>query len=159
MIALASLPRPRLPTLFSIYQRIEEYWRTCCPIHEFGTNPERMFPPLDAFLIHLILERLPDVPVLIDLAAECTGGASSVLGLVHLCVQSVMAGSWLTSTSTLAALEEYQRRHCPSAHLKIRPSTELLGGTVSPRGAVLLMDAKRLEPDVLADTMTRWCDS
>jgi hypothetical protein len=162
MTSTASPPRPRLPTVFSIYRPIEEYWDVCGLAQQFGSEPDRMFNPLDAFLIHLILDLLPDVPVLIDLAVECTGGASSVLGLLHPRVQAVVAGpSSVTADAdqVFRALDEYQRRYCPAANLAVRPTSAFLATASLPPRAVILADARRMEAHVLADAVSAWCDA
>jgi hypothetical protein len=161
MLATA-LPRRRLTTLYSVYQPIEEYWETCAPRRETGTDLERVFPPLDAYLIHLLLERFPQPPVLIDLAAEFAGGASTILGLLHPHVQAVVAGWRSTAESsdeTLTALSAYHRLHGLSTNLEIRPTANLLAGTLSSQNHVVLVDARAWAVDMLAGAVMTWCDS
>lgn len=153
---------PRLPTAFSIYQPIEHYWNLCGPIQAFGQEPGPVFNQLDAYLLYLLLDMLPHESVLLDLAVSATGAASSVLGLLHPRVQTVIAGQGSETTATeqaFDALTEYRRRHRPAANLVIRSTSEFLAGAIMPPQTVLLADAHMLPPDDLAEAVSRWFDA
>jgi hypothetical protein len=153
---------PRLPTVFSIYQPIEHYWNLCGPVQAFGHEVDPVFNRLDAYLLHLLLDMLPYESVLLDLAMSATGAASSVLGLLHPRVQTVIAGQGPESIATeqaFDALTEYRRRERPAANLVIQPTSEFLAGTVLPPRTVLLADAHLLPPDDLAEVVSRWFDA
>src|SRR3954463_4772097 len=85
--------RPKVPSILTIYRPVEEYWSSFGPVSTHGPDAGRVLDPFDALLTHLVLDLAPGLPVLVDLAAESTAGASSVIGLTHPHVRQVVAVS------------------------------------------------------------------
>jgi hypothetical protein len=94
-----------LPTLHVSVKAIERY-RQWLQKDGGAAGAEDPVQPVDAYLFRLLLEMLPPPLVLLDLAAETTQGASSVLGLSHPHVRRVVVtrtsasesqNSWLSS--------------------------------------------------------------
>ncbi|MGB2607449.1 MAG: hypothetical protein WBC80_00645, partial [Isosphaeraceae bacterium] len=75
--------RQPLPSILTVYGPIEEFWESSRPAGGLGSEPSEAICPLDAFLIHRLLELVPGRPLLIDAALARTGGASSLIGLAH----------------------------------------------------------------------------
>jgi hypothetical protein len=93
MITNLTQKRPYTATIHSVYQPIEKY-RELLPVPDADeSRPDRakQLPPLDAFLIYLLLDLHPVQPTLVDLAAEATRGETTVLGLTHPRVRRVLA--------------------------------------------------------------------
>lgn len=74
--------RPRLPSILSVNQPIEQYQAGLSkrsPLLACAATLD----PLDAYLAHLLVNVHPGEPVVLDLAAEATAGASTLVGLLH----------------------------------------------------------------------------
>src|SRR6516165_4747276 len=91
MDAVADRQRPQFPTIYSVYRLVEEFWEACPPNDDTAAAPDDLLNPLDACIIHLVLEKLSSVPVYIDRALSATAATGTVLGLVHPRVQLVAA--------------------------------------------------------------------
>jgi hypothetical protein len=74
--------RPRLPSVLSVFGPIEQYQAEQDKRAPFR-GAAAIIEPLDAYLAHLLVNVYPGEPVLLDLAAEATAGASTLLGLLH----------------------------------------------------------------------------
>jgi hypothetical protein len=83
--------RPRLPSIMTVFQPIEQYRADLGKRGPFSASAAATLEPLDAYLAHLFLSGHPGEPTLIDLAAESTAGASTLLGLLHSRVSRVLA--------------------------------------------------------------------
>ncbi len=117
-----------------------------------------MLDPLDSLFVHLILELVPGFPVLVDLAAEPTGGASSVLGLAHPHVQRVLAVTGAVDRS-LAALRGYVRGRAEElASLELVRRGDLSDQLDGQARVVFLADVRDADPVALADDLTGWLD-
>src|SRR6516165_9486330 len=68
---------PRISTIDSVYGPVEEFRRR---LGESSDGPE-VLAPLDAYLLHLILEFCPRPVLVADLACGRTSGATSVVCL------------------------------------------------------------------------------
>lgn len=75
--------RPRLPSVLSVYEPIEQYQADLRKRGCLRGNTETILGPLDAYLIHLLVNVHPGEPAIVDLIAEATTGASTLLGLLH----------------------------------------------------------------------------
>ncbi len=78
-----STTRPRLPSVLSVYQPIEQYQADLGKRNPPLSDAVAALEPLDAYLAHLLVSLHPGEPVLIDWAAEATAGASTLIGLLH----------------------------------------------------------------------------
>jgi len=76
-------PRPRLPSVLSVFGPIEQYQADRDKRSLFSGNTGAVLEPLDAYLAHLLVNVHPGEPVLLDLTAEQTSGASTLLGVLH----------------------------------------------------------------------------
>jgi hypothetical protein len=74
--------RPRLPSLLSVYGPIEQYNLELGRRSPFCGNAAAL-GPLDAYLVHLLMTAHSGEPAILDLAAEETAGASTLLSLLH----------------------------------------------------------------------------
>ena len=75
--------RPRLPSVLSIFGPIERYQVEMDKRGPFLGDSVAALEPLDAYLAHLLVNVHPGEPSIVDLAAEATAGASTILGLLH----------------------------------------------------------------------------
>jgi hypothetical protein len=78
-----STTRPRLPSVLSVYQPIEQYQADLGKRNPPLSDAVAALEPLDAYLAHLLVSLHPGEPLLIDWAAEATAGASTLIGLLH----------------------------------------------------------------------------
>jgi hypothetical protein len=94
-----------LPTVCSSYRPIEEYLA-------YRAGPAVVdLRPLDALLLHLLAALQPAQGELLDLAADATGGASTVLGLTLPSVRHVVSPCAGTAEGWPAAVDRY-RKEC-----------------------------------------------
>jgi hypothetical protein len=156
--------RPQWPSILTVFRPVEEYWSHSGLARSFGPDPERLLNPFDALLMHLVLDFTPDRPVLVDLAAGATGGASSVVGLTHPHVRRVVtvagaAGDPANSDRVVSALQEFGRGS-PSglAHLDVLPADELPGLLPDLCQAVILVDLRGEGTAGRAEAIRRWLD-
>jgi hypothetical protein len=75
--------RPRLPSVLSVFGPIEQYQADLDKRGPFRGHAAAALEPLDAYLAHLLVTVHPGEPAILDLAAEATAGASTLLGLLH----------------------------------------------------------------------------
>lgn len=75
--------RPHLPSVLSVFGPIEEYQADLNKRGPFHGNAIAYLQPLDAYLAHLLVTAHPGEPAILDLAAEATAGASTLVGLLH----------------------------------------------------------------------------
>lgn len=75
--------RPRLPSVLSVYQPIEQYQADLGYRGLLRGDAVAALEPLDAYLVHLLVQVHPGEPAVIDWAAEATAGASTLVGLLH----------------------------------------------------------------------------
>jgi hypothetical protein len=75
--------RPHLPSVLSVFGPIEQYQSELQKRGPFPGSAVTALEPLDAYLAHLLLTVHPGEPAILDLAAEGTTGASTLLGLLH----------------------------------------------------------------------------
>jgi hypothetical protein len=75
--------RPRLPSVLSVSQPLEQYRAELSKRIPRGGDAVAALEPLDAYLIHLFLDSHPGEPIFLDLASESTAGTSVLLGLLH----------------------------------------------------------------------------
>jgi hypothetical protein len=150
--------RRPLPTILSIYQPIEEYWEASRPAGRQDAGPSEALDPLDALLVHRLLDLVPEHPVLIDAAIGRTGGASSLLGMHHPRVRTVRAVAdpqSLPSWRALSTLRGHMGNRGPGlAPLEVIAPSEL----AEQPGTILLVDARADEAASLADLVGRWLD-
>ena len=154
--------RPQRPTILSIYRPIEEYWSSFGLAKSFGPDPERVLDPFDALLMHLVLDMAPNRPVLVDLAAEATGGASSVAGLTHPHVRRVVAvtgagGESAQAGRVISALREFGRGPATGlAPLDVVPANDLPALLPDLPQAVILVHPGGGGPAELAESIRLW---
>ena len=75
--------RPRLPSVLSVYQPIEQYQADLSKRSLLLGEAVAALEAMDAYLAHLLIQVHPGEPVLVDWAAEATAGASTLVGLLH----------------------------------------------------------------------------
>ena len=80
-----------LPTLFECHRPVEQYARLPGPVRDAVGSAALRVSPLDAFLMHQLVSFLPGRPQVIDLTADDTAGASTVLWASHPGVRKVVA--------------------------------------------------------------------
>ncbi len=145
MSAAGFKERPRLPSIYSTLQPLEGYWNAYQPYGEDASLKE-FVNPLDAFLAYLALDSLPGLPTVVDLAAVSSGGATSLIGLLHPRVGQVLAASdpgQEASERVFAALEGFAaERWAKRTGLGIVPRAELLGKRPFRGPQVILVDAQ-----------------
>jgi hypothetical protein len=155
--------RVPVPSIASVYRPIEEYWEASRPVGLSDTRVSAVLDPLDAFLVHRLLELAPGRPVLIDAANAGTGGASSLIGLYHPRVRAVWAVAdpeSVPSRRALAALRDHlDGGHSRRAPLEIMGESELPERLVDRPGAVILADARAGDVTSLAEDIGRWLDA
>ncbi|HTU88639.1 MAG TPA: hypothetical protein VMF69_00945 [Gemmataceae bacterium] len=143
--------RPRLPSILSVFQPIEQY--------QTGLRQQSMLlaavaadlEPLDAYLVHLLMNVHPGEPAILDLTAEATGGASTLLGLLHPRQPRVYAaGGPLPGDrhSYRGGVEEFLQRQGKSFSLlhwlpHAEPAAELRGET----DVIVFVSRSRLDAD------------
>src|SRR4051794_40180321 len=146
--------RPKLPSILTIYRPVEDYWSSFGPASGHGPDVERLLVPFDALLTHLVLERVPGFPVLVDLATGSTEGASSVIGLSHPHVGRVVAvtrGGSVAGERAVSALRGYVRgRNQGIAPLDVLPIEEISASLTRESRVVILADARGAAADSLA---------
>jgi len=154
--------RQPLPSILTVYRTIEESWESFRPAGGLGPDPSEAMDPLDAFVVHRMLDLVPGVPLFIDAAMARTGGATSLIGLAHPHVRGVWAvterGS-LASERALWALRSYMRsRGSGVAPLEVEARSELLAELADQPGAMILTDARVGDAASLAEEIGRWLD-
>jgi hypothetical protein len=83
MYSAFNTTRPQLPSVLSVFGPIEQYQGELQKRGPLPGNAVAALEPLDAYLAHLLLTVHPGEPAILDLAAEATTGASTLLGLLH----------------------------------------------------------------------------
>ncbi len=162
MSSMVQNKRPQRPSILGIYRPIEEYWSSFGLAKSFGPDPERMLDPFDALLMHLVLDMAPNRPVLVDLAAEATGGASSVVGLTHPHVRRVVAvtgaeGESANSGRVVSVLREFSRSPASKlAPLDVVPADDLPALLPDLPQAVILVHLGGGGPAGLAESIRLW---
>ncbi len=155
--------RPLLPSILTIYRPIEEYWESFKPGGARGPDPEQVLDPFDALLIHHVLDLCPGLPVLVDLAAGVTAGASSLIGLTHPHVRRVVVVSEGESRKVdraSSALRAYVRSHPPGlAPLDVVSLAEMPASLTDQAWVVILADAKAGSAEALADRIRLYLDA
>jgi hypothetical protein len=151
--------RPKLPSILTVYRPVEEYWRSFGPA---GPNVEGVLGPFDALLAHLVLDLAPGFPVLVDLAAEPTAGASAVIGLNHPHVRRVVVAARAGSREAdraVAGLRGYALRFTPGlAPLDVIPIEDVPSNLSGQAQVVVQADARGGDASELADTLRLWLD-
>jgi hypothetical protein len=162
MNATIEAKRRPLPSISTVYGPVEEYWGASRLADLPAEDPREALDPLDAFLVHRLLELVPGHPVLIDAALATTGGASSLIGMHNPRVRGVWAvvdPESLPSRRALATLQANAGTRCPGvAPLEFVERAELTGGLADQSGAVILADARAGDPAYLAAEIGRWLD-
>ena len=148
--------------MLTIYRPIEEYWNSYGPGNDRGPAPEQALDPFTAALIHLVLDLVPGLPMLVDLAAGATGGASSLIGLTHPHVRHVVAVSNGTSVETeraLSALRGYLRgRASGMASFDVLPAEEMPGHLSDQSGVVIVVDTRGGDTWELEQGIPQWLE-
>jgi hypothetical protein len=151
--------RQPLPTILTVYRPIEAYWEAVkTPDLEFSGSIE----PLDALLVHRLLDLVPDAPVIIDEAVAATGGASCLIGLNHPRVRGVWALTDRGSSqgpSTLSALcRHLGPRDAGSAPLEVAARLDVPTSIADRSRAVILMHAGTGNSASLAEMVAWWLE-
>jgi hypothetical protein len=137
--------RPRLPSIMTVFQPIEQYRADLEKRGPFRASAAAALEPLDAYLTHLFVSGHPGEPVFIDLTAEATAGASTLLALSHPRVSRVLAAGGPLPGDRRAyrgAVEDFLHRQgktlsCLEWLPRAEPTPELDGMT----DAILFLDA------------------
>jgi hypothetical protein len=160
--------------MLTVYRPIEEFWESFGPaaaggvvavgagVGDDGAGPEGALDPLDAFLVSRVLELLPGLPILVDAAVAATGGASSLIGLAHPHVRSVVAAAGRGSRAAdraVAALRGYARsRGSALAPLDVIARSELPAALDGEAGVVILVDMRSEDAAALAGDIRLWLE-
>jgi hypothetical protein len=154
--------RRPLPSISTVYRPIEQYWEVSRPVDLPDAEPTQALNPVDAFLVHRLLEMVPGHPVLIDAALARTGGASTLIGMHHPRVRRVWAVAdpeSLPSQRALAMLRDYiAARGSELAALTIIERAEFADSLANQLGAVILTDARAGGAAMLAEEVGHWLD-
>ncbi len=150
--------RQPLPTILTVYRPIEAYWESAHPVGATDAGPWEALGPLDAFLIHRLLDLAPEDPILIDAAIARTEGAGALIGLHHprtVGVWAVADPESLPNHQGLSALREHLDHRDPGrVSLKVIVDSELPEKLAVGRGAVILVDARTAV--ARSDALARW---
>lgn len=164
MTATIEERRRPLPSVASVYRPIEEYWETYQPVGspELAALPEAL-EPLDAFLIHRLLDLISGRPLLVDAAIGGTGGASSLIGAHHPRARGVWAVADAKSASARRALAAL-RQHLDACESRTAPLTTVMTEELSENlaghaGTVVLVDSRGVESAALAREIGLWLDA
>jgi hypothetical protein len=114
MYSAFNTTRPHLPSVLSVFGPIEQYQGDLQKRSPFHGDAIAVLEPLDAYLAHLLLTAHPGEPAILDLAADATAGASTLVGLLHPSQPHVRAiGGSLSGDrrSYRGAVEEFLQRH------------------------------------------------
>jgi hypothetical protein len=138
--------RPRLPSVLSVSQPIEQYRAELSQRSLLRDNAVAALDPLDAYLAHLFVDRHPGEPAVLDLTGESTAGASVVLALLHPRQPHVLAVA--DRQIYRGVLEEFLLRQGKSLSRlqwlhRTEPAMELHG----KRDVILFVDGSRAAVD------------
>ena len=153
--------RTARPSILTTFRPIEAFWDSIGHPDSRGPELEQVLNPLDAFLTHLVLELVPGLPALVDLAAEGTDGATSLIGLNHPHVRRVVAsigGDESAAVQALPALKLYLRGRPGLAPLDVLPKDALSADLAGQAQVVILIDARVEDPAALADEVGGWLE-
>jgi hypothetical protein len=154
--------RRPLPSISTVYRPIEEYWEAGRTDGRPDAATETL-DPLDAFLVHRLLDLIAVRPVLIDAAIARTGGASTLIGLLHPRVRGVWAAvdpESLQGQRALSSLRDRIDGQEPGPPpLKVIARSALHACLSDRPGAVILVDARDGDPWSLAEDIGRWLDA
>lgn len=114
-------------TIWSVYQPVEAYRELLPAVDEPAYDAAARLQPLDAYLIHLVVNLLPGRPTVVDLAAEATWGATTVLALTHPRVRAVRVPSAGAASRYRFALERYRAECDPPPAAALEPLPALPG--------------------------------
>jgi hypothetical protein len=131
-----------------VYQPIEAYRDLLPAAEDPAHDPAARLQPLDAYLIHLMLNLLPHRPTLVDLAADATWGTTTVLGLTHPRVRTVRIPEPGGGRDYRFFLERYRTEYEPAPTATPELLTALSG---TSRGQVFLLPADYQATDSLID--------
>ncbi|MHC5538047.1 hypothetical protein ACYOEI_07415, partial [Singulisphaera rosea] len=154
--------RSSKPSIMTVFEPVEEYWASFEGLDIQGRPLEEVLNPFDAFLTHLVLEFTPGLPLVVDLAVESTGGASSLIGLTHPHVRGVLAvsdGGTVSAGRTLSALKVYLRSR-PAGHapLDVTSREALASSLVDESRIAILVDAREEDSEDLSQQLQSWTD-
>jgi hypothetical protein len=154
--------RPR-PSISTVYRPLEAYWEATRAAGPPDAVAAETLDPLDAFLVHRVLDLVPERTVLIDVAIARTGGASSLIGLLHPRVRGVWAVAdpeSLPGQRAVSSLSDHigsqERGRAP---LEVVARSALHESLADQRGAVILADARAGDASSLAEDIGRWLDA
>lgn len=110
------------PTLTSCYRPIESYVELLAEAGGAAEQPQLNLSALDAFLLHQLVSALPMAPIVIDLAAEATNGASAAFWLAsasahrlivpHLSALESPSANWRQHFPAIAEVLNWRLEQC-----------------------------------------------
>jgi hypothetical protein len=159
MHATIATNRPRFPSILTTRQPAEDYWEEYAPRSDSLPDLDEQLPPLDGFLVTLLLGFQPKYGAVVDLAATSTGGASTALVLNHPSPSRILAGlgDGDADQKLASALKAYARQLPPTgASLMILPRGEMPTDLPTRHGVVVVANARAHTPEALAELTARW---
>jgi SAM-dependent methyltransferase len=159
----SSAERAPVPSIFTVYKPIEQYWEEADPTWGLENDAWSALNPLDAFLVYRLIELLDKRTTVVDRATAATGGASSLVSLLHPNVREVWAADEVATprfARAIAELRGYLEEHEPgAAALKVARPSELLARARGRAGLVILADARSQEGASLAVEVASWLEA
>ncbi|MCE9607989.1 MAG: hypothetical protein K8U03_24150 [Planctomycetia bacterium] len=150
--------RCRLPSIYSIFHPIEEYWNSCRPDRRDEVLTD-FINPVDVMLAHSILDKLIGKQSVVDLSAFTNEGVGSILSLRHPNVSDVVVLSEESNSGKQVrrSLEEFASSHCKGrSHLNFSTKQELSPWNTPKGPVVVLVNAKGIAAAHLTELIECW---
>jgi hypothetical protein len=144
-----------LPTIYSVYRPIEEYVELLDVSGVRSAERLRRLQPLDCLLVHSLLDFCTTPPLVIDLAAGDTLGASSLLCLMHVRPRAVLVPELGSGGGSEVpwqrVFQQYLKTHATDAAAKLAAQRE----DVTAEGTVFLIGTSPNLPTAVAQCFAK----
>ena len=148
--------RPLLPSITTVYAPVEDFWKSHWPLGEGSPGQSQVVNPLDALLIHLILDLMPEPPVLVDLSAEATDAAVAMIGATHPRVRKVVAATQAGGRTSVALGGFLRDRESDALRMELVWPGEPADIADDRSPAVVAIDVRSCETIELGNLIHRW---